>query len=257
MPKLEIKISLRAIEDTTKRSVGLEFAQSLYRDARLAPDLVSWSERGGETKVSSAPDFASGWWAEPAELRADGVPISARYRGPFWKHRSNPTSRGYVDHGVTNLRGETTPSTIWFEGQWDESINFYDLFRDWVQLFQPEIGMLHLFTPPEQRHVSREGDRFRRGSFGGPLNPGVPNVGWAMAYGEACAAEVDVGRLVANGYRIERCGHVVIVRVTDRLADVSENFPLFSRRRATLKTMFPPDFFWVKEEPAPASEKSS
>ncbi len=97
---------------------------------------------------------------------------------------------------------------------------------------------------------SEEGSWFETGSFGGPAKPGLPNMGWAMAYGESYAAEVDVARIKSAGFPVDEVDGVTIVRVTDKLSDVVDDFDYFSRRRAELKAMFRPDLFWIKEEPS-------
>ncbi len=72
-----------------------------------------------------------------------------------------------------------------------------------------------------------------------------------MAYGEGYAQEVDSERIRAHGFPVEVRNGVIIVRVTERLSDVIEDFPLFSRRRAELKSLFRPELFWIENEPRP------
>jgi hypothetical protein len=111
--------------------------------------------------------------------------------------------------------------------------------------------MLHVFAGPDLAAGDR-GDSgwFQTGSFGGPMKPGLPNIGWAMAFGEGYADEVDAEAIRDAGFAVEWLDGAWLVRVTDRLADVAEDFGHFSGRRATLKGLFRPDLFWVTDEPA-------
>jgi len=91
---------------------------------------------------------------------------------------------------------------------------------------------------------------FEVGSFGGRFNPGIPNIGWAMAYGKEYTADVDFARIRAAGFAVDDRGENSIVRVTENLSDVVDDFADFSRRRAELKTMFRPEFFRIHDEPS-------
>lgn len=73
-------------------------------------------------------------------------------------------------------------------------------------------------------------------------------MGWAMAYGPGYAAEVDTARIRARGFPVDEIDGVSIIRVTDKLSDVVEDFEYFSRRRVELKSLFRPSLFWITEE---------
>lgn len=81
------------------------------------------------------------------------------------------------------------------------------------------------------------------------MKPGLPNIGWAMAYGKAYESEIDATRIRAAGFSVEQQDGVSVVRVTENLSDVADDFEKFSRRRAELKSLFRPDLFWITEEP--------
>ena len=73
-----------------------------------------------------------------------------------------------------------------------------------------------------------------------------------MAYGPGYMnyrQDVDVARIRAAGFSVEEKGAVAIIRVTDKLSDVVDDFAHFSRRRAELKSLFRPDLFAIKHEP--------
>jgi hypothetical protein len=108
--------------------------------------------------------------------------------------------------------------------------------------------MLHLFNSPELAAL-KPNDSFLYGGFNASLEPDVPNAAWAMAYGDEFAEKVDAERIAAAGFPIEKIGNAWLVRITENIQDVLDDFPRFSKRRAELKTLFPENFFLIKEEP--------
>jgi hypothetical protein len=249
--KPSILISIRATAETEAETFGRTFIQSLCdEDKRLVPEFVSTSERYKDPFLG-IDDFLANWWAIPVKTTVDGQARPDSFDGPFWKRKSTLTSRGMVNHGLTDLWNHKHPGKIWYECRWVKDVNFNHLFESWVQLLRADIGMLHVFTDVEKAMLqSEEGSWFETGSFGGPAKPGLPNIGWAMAYGESYAAEVDAARISAAGFLVDEVDGVTIVRVTDKLSNVVDDFDYFSRRRAELKALFRPDLFWIKEEPS-------
>lgn len=250
MGKPSVLISLETVCETESKDFARRFMQGLIDTSpRLTPELVSTDEQFKDS-FNSLDDFVDEWWAIPTTSHTDGRLIGDSFWGPHWKRKSALASRGMVTHGLINLKGERTPSSLWFEARWQPQVGFDDLFEDWVELSKPSVGSLHLFTDSErQQSQGGAAASFAAGSFGGPAKPGIPNIGWAMAYGSDYAAEVDVTRIKAAGFPVDDREGIVIVRVTENLSDVVDNFAHFSRRRAELKAMFRPDLFWIKDEP--------
>jgi len=178
------------------------------------------------------------------------VSVTIYFRGPFWRRKSKLPSRGYVNHGLIDIENKKSSSRIWYECKWSKDVNFDHLFHQWATHLQADVAMLHLFTDPELRKPQTEDERdFELGVFGGAFQPGLPNIGWAMAYGKSYAKDVDVSRIRAAGFDVEEGDGVSIVRVTEKLSDVIDNFAHFSQRRAELKALFRSSLFWIKEEP--------
>lgn len=71
----------------------------------------------------------------------------------------------------------------------------------------------------------------------------MPNIGWATFYGDEFAEEVNVERIAASGFPIEKLNTGYLVRVTENIQDVASDFSLFSTRRAELKSLFRENFF--------------
>jgi hypothetical protein len=250
MQKPTTLISIETNVDTTNSGFGLSFIQSLCEeDKRLIPEKLSDTE-SFKSPFRGVDEFLKNWWAVPQKLRVDGHLEAEFFSGPMWLRKSALASRGMVSHGRVNRKNQRIPSQLWFEARWANDVDFSHLFESWAGLSDADIGMLHLFTEAEKElYQGPEGRSFHVGSFGGPAKPGLPNIGWAMAYGESYAAQVDVAQIKARGFSVEDRNGIVIVRVTDKLSDVIDNFRYFSQRRAELKALFPPDLFWIKEEP--------
>jgi hypothetical protein len=250
--KPTILISMDTNADTSAATYGRSFIEALCNeDQRLVPEKLAAGEERYKDPFLGIEDFLANWWAVEEEMRLDGQWVSDAVQGPMWKRQSVLASRGMVEHGSLGRRSDKFPSMHWFECRWAKDVDFNHLFEAWVQLSHPEIGMLHVFTEPELHWQDYEADScFKTGSFGGPAKPGIPNMGWAMAYGAGYAAEVDAARIKAAGFAVDEHDGVTIVRVTDKLSDVVDDFERFSRRRAELKALFRPDLFWIKQEPS-------
>lgn len=251
MSKPAVLITIDTSAETETESFGRAFIQSLCdEDKRLVPEWLSTSESYKDPFLG-IDDFLANWWAIPVKTMVDGQSRPDSFDGPFWKRKSSLAGRGMVNHGLTDIGYHKYPSTIWFECRWAREVDFNHLFEVWVALSHPDIGMLHLFTDIERRKdQSEEESWFETGSFGGPAKPGLPNMGWAMAYGAGYASEVDATRIRAAGFLVDERDGVTMVRVTEKLNDVVDDFEHFSRRRAELKALFRPDLFWIKEEPS-------
>lgn len=247
MSKPTVLISIETWVHTEARDFGREFMQCLLdTDARLVPELVSTSETFKEPFVC-VDDFLANWWAMPVQTHIGGRLTGESLWGPMWKRKSALASRGMVNHGLINLKGQRIPSTLWFESRWHPAVDFERLFDRWVTLSRPSVAMLHLFTDAEPQQGGAASS-FAAGSFGGPAKPGLPNIGWAMAYGEEYSSEVDPARLKACGYAVRVSDQITTVQVTEALSDVSDDFLRFSQRRSALKGLFRPELFWITEE---------
>lgn len=253
MAKPSVLISIDTMIETEDRTFGRDFMQCLLReDARLTPELVSETERFTEPFVD-LDHFMDKWWAMPVKSYVDGRLQGERFGGPLWKRKSSLASRGVIDHGLLNIRNQRTPSGLWFECRWANDVSFDHLFEAWVRLSHPDMGMLHVFTDIERASLhTSAGTSFSVGSFGGPAKPGLPNIGWAMAYGKERAAEVDIERIAAAGFPVREVDGTIIVQVTEKLSDVIDDFPTFSKRRAELKRLFRLGLFWIEDEPVAA-----
>lgn len=251
MPKPTIVISIDTYALTEAEEFGRSFIQSLCdEDPRLVPEKLSTTENCKDPFLG-IDDFLANWWAIPVKTTVDGQSRPDSFDGPFWKRKSSLVSCGMVNHGITDLWNHRHASGLWFESRWAKDVNFNHLFEAWVHLAHPDIAMLHVFTKPELQWEDQKSDRsFKLGVLSGGPHQGIPNMGWAMAYGKDYEGEVDPTRIRAAGFLVDERDGGTVVRVTEKLNDVVDDFERFSRRRAELKALFRPDLFWIKEEPS-------
>lgn len=255
MSKPRVLTTFEFYEDIASDAKGRDFLRALEADGRLTPELLSLSERFRHPFIN-ADDFIAKWWAQSTVNHVDGAWDGESCWGPHWKRRSKLASRGYVNHSSMNKFGQRTPGTIWLEARWDKTFDFSWFFNRWVDFSRPSLAMLHLFDGLENDPgaTGPEFD-FHLGVLFDQRGREIVNIGWAMAYGEGYAHEVDVERVRAQGFPVDIRNGIVVVRVTEQLSDVIDDFPMFSRRRAELKALFRPELFWIKEEPTPVLNK--
>ena len=244
MPTPTVLISIEALTDVSSVEVGRKFMKTLCEvDPRLQPEQVAFSEEYKDPFIS-IDDFAENWWRSGGAMTLGDRYVGEAVFGPFWRRKSGLTNRGFVKHADLRDPRYLIPSTVWFQSRWNKIVDFERLFEGWVKLTSPDIGMLHLFTEPEQGRRDSNYKDFQLGYFGRP-EEGVPNLGWAMVFGERYDGMYDKSGIVSAGYSVSELGNATIIRVTDKLGDVFENFDNFSLRRANLRSYFRPDFCWI------------
>ncbi|PIF91057.1 hypothetical protein CLU86_1956 [Acidovorax sp. 62] len=188
------------------------------------------------------------YWASRASVKYNGVSTDF-YLDFAWKRSRSLKSMGSVVHTTRNMRGQIVPGSISLSSVYSEKVDWLSLFREWCDIFPPQIGMLHIFTPPELG-VHEMNNSFQIGSFNSALKPDVPNIGWGMFYGNEFSDEVHADAISASGFSIEKMGDGYLVRVTSSIQDVVDNFPFFSQRRAELRRVFRDGFFLTNDEPS-------
>jgi hypothetical protein len=243
-----VQIAIRTKSETSGWSVGEALLATLSQDGGLlVPEQVSHNaDKFVESFMGVAASEA--WWASKAILRVDGV--SSDFHQDFaWRRKTTIKSTGSVVHTMRNARGRLVPGSVHFRSAISERVDWYSLFKAWSEVFPPQLGMLHLFSKPELGPDTKN-KSFQIGSFRAALNPVVPDMGWAMVYGDEFAEEVDVERIAASGFPIEKLNNGYLVRVTENIQDVASDFLLFSQRRAMLKSLFRKDFFLANSNPS-------
>lgn len=256
--KPEVEISLLSFAETHRWSFGERFMTTLIEtDPRLTPDRVGYTETSLEPFMT-LDDFKHWWVPDGLPDEYNDVPNSSY--SFEWKRRTKLRQSCRLWHGSRNIKGNILPGSVSYSAEWQPEIDFTSLFRKWIDMSEPVLGMLHLFTAPEQifdpESVLGEWDDFRRNwvqfqhaSFGYLLEPEIPNIGWAMVYGGKYAKEVDVDRIRAAGFPVDPIGDGWLVRVTENLSDIADDYNRFSERRAELRNLFRDDLFLIRSEP--------
>ncbi|WP_460745153.1 hypothetical protein [Microvirgula curvata] len=244
-PYVRFTINTRA--ETIGWSVGERLIDSLaINDGALMPEYVSHNaDKVTDPFVNKSK--AENLWAEKATIRFNGA-LSEFYQDFAWRRRKNTKYTGRVCHTFRDFYGKTVPGSICLTSACNENIDWYLLFKTWCEIFPPQLGMLHLFSKPELGS-DKKYDSFQLGIFNEALNPDVPNIGWAMFYGDEFAEAVDSERISAAGFPVEKMGNGYLVRVTENIQDIVSDFSVFSKRRAELKSLFPAGFFLIEDEP--------
>jgi hypothetical protein len=258
----QVEITLLTFAHTHRWSFGAQLVNALREvDPKLAPQRAGWVEK--QLKDVESDEDLRRWWVDP-RLAEDheGLPTSSH--DLLWRTGGSLRSLAMVKHGLRNQRGQVSPSKIRFSAVWKRPVDFEALFENWLDLSTPFLAMLHLFTPPEQIFLPtstvgewddfrREWVNFQHASYGYLLEPSIPNLTWAMAFGGEYAREVDVEGLRGAGISVEAMGDGWLVRLTPGLADVADNFEGFVARRQLARRFFRDDLFLVRDEPGDRS----
>ncbi|MCC7633268.1 hypothetical protein [Stenotrophomonas rhizophila] len=241
-----MKIAIRTSTDSTELTRGQAMIAILSRHG-LAPEQVSFNpdrfkeEYDGEAALEK-------WWAAMATVRSRG----RTYESPMsfaWRRKKVVKSSGYVTHRVLNDAGELVPADVGVTAQWDSRVDWRSVFRELINIFPPQIAMLHLFTSSE---LGRRGpwSSFEIGSFGAALDPQPPNLAWSMFFGEKFSKEGNRDQIRDAGFKVDELLDGYLIELTGELGDVGKDFENFSTRRAMLKSLYRPGMFRIDEEPS-------
>jgi hypothetical protein len=231
-----IQISIRTRAETIDWKIGEKLIDSLCASGDLLlPEKISHNA----DKISE--DFlgkveSERYWAEKASISFNGT-LSDFYQDFAWRRRKAIKSAGRIVHTKRNLRAQIVPGSINFRSEYSDRADWYEIFSLWCRIFPPQLGMLHVFTKPELGANLRN-NSFQIGSFNAALRPEVPDIGWAMFYGDEFSSEVNAALVEDSGFAIERFDGGYLVRVTNNIQDVVDDFPLFESRRLELKNLF-------------------
>lgn len=240
-----IQLTIRTEAATESWAVGEQFIGTLEEHAGLLlPEQISHNP-DKFTESYAGKMAMEERWAAPCTLRYDGGMFEVA-EDFAWRRKTGIKSTGYVNHTKRNIRGQIVPGGVSFTSAYSQNVDFQRLFKQWCHIFPPQIAMLHPFLPVELASLERY-DSFRLGSFNASLRPDIPEAAWAMFYGPDFCSRIDVERLLAAGFLVEQMGEGILVRTTEHIDDVENDFPLFLRRRAELKDLFPAGFFLDRE----------
>lgn len=190
----------------------------------------------------------------------------------FWKRTKKIKSSGMVNFPFVNLKGKKVPGQIFFEADALPDNEWLSLFKVWCETTQAYAGLMHPLVSKdgpekssrdardyslEESVQSQAWSRFLGGELrcefrAGDLNSlvsGFTNLGWATYFGDEYAHEVDADAISAAGFPVQEIGGGYLVQVTEDINDTINDFAMFSKRRAELKSQFRDDLFLIKDEP--------
>ena len=265
--KQNLHITIRTCEETVSWDFGRRFLNVLMNAGdRLRPQwITTFAETNFRNRKTGFIDVdgCERFWARTGSYRMNDAP--REFSQDFlWRRRKAVKSDGMFTHTTRSFRNKVIPGRIYMYGNWHRAVDWQRLFRDWCGVMNPQIGMLHVVTAPELFDIeaknvmeqTEEEERFfggwnsfRIGSFRAWDEPEIANIGWAMFYGGEFAGEVDEEAIAGAGFPVEKIGGGYLVRVTGNFQDVVDDFPLFSERRAALKSLFRDGLFTIAEEP--------
>ena len=264
--KPKTQITVRTKCETTAWDFGRRLLEILLeQDDKLCPELIAtYSEDGFRDKIKFEDVKAcEPYWAQILPHRAEG----SYFESPsdfLWRRRKVAKTDGIFNHTIKNMRNQIVPGQVFMTSTWHKGIDLGILCRDWCEHMKPQLGMTHVLTESERFELpdvnllecTDEEARFvggwigfRLGSFGAAFKPEIPNIGWAMFYGDEFANDVDYEAISVAGFPIEKIGDGYLVQVTESIHDVVNDFAHFSKKRAELKALFRDDMFLIKDEP--------
>lgn len=241
-----LRISVKTNFDTANWIVGSQVLSVFSeRGSKLIPEsLFQW-----ESKISNFESVPAceKYWAQMATMQVQGskmeFPIGLR-----WKRKKVAKYDAEISHTHKNMKGEQIDGSLIVQAEFNSKVDWLSVFREACLAMRANYALLHVFHESETVNV-RSGTS-ESYFLSGVLHRGmIPNIGWSVFYGEEFAGSVDVDRIASAGFPIEKIGSGYLVRVTENIQDVVNDFPLFSRRRAELKALFREGFFLIQDEP--------
>lgn len=271
--KYDLLINIQTYADLTSWTVGEKLLSPLFEDGRLIPERAATF---GEVSASHGFDVEDIkecrlHWASQAVMRINGS-LEEFPEDFHWRRRKVAKSQGYVSFAEANKRGKISPACIFLQSQYRKDVDWARLFVNWCDITTPFAAILHPLSAQDGpkknnkdvRDFTYDEDvyqqawsRFLSGELycefrAGELNSlvsGLTNLGWASFFGGEFSTEVDEAVIAAAGFPVQKIGDGYLVQVTENISDVINDFALFSRRRAELKSLFRDGLFMIKDEP--------
>jgi hypothetical protein len=249
--KKNISFNILCSIDTKPWSVGYRVLSAFVQNGeRFVPEylLSLGSKQGDFVDVASCERL----WAYDARVTGLGDPYLMTI-GMDWKRMQSAQYAARFSHSDIHNPNKIRHGSLTLETRFNPKTDWLPLFRDCCNSMQATIGMVHAMVEGDNlvdTQIGTKASSFYAGSFGrrnGAI--AIPNIGWAMFYGKRFAADVDAERIAAAGFPIEAIGGGHLIRVTESMNDVVNDFASFSKRRAELKALFRPDMFEIPVEP--------
>lgn len=246
MAKDEIKFSAITSESTTGWSLGKQVLVAFEQGGpQLVPEvLYQWEDKIGpfESIEKTEP-----YWAQLAQMRVNGA-LSEFPVGLRWKRNRTVKYEAEISHTRKDARGNVVDGRLNVYAAVHKKTDWRLLGARLSELIGAKMAMLHCFASFDSQPVKSNTPESYFRSFT-IQNGKIPNIGWAMFYGAKFAHEVDAAAISAAGFPVQKIGDGYLVQVTEDINDVVNDFAMFSKRRAELKSLFRDDLFLIKDEP--------
>lgn len=231
-----IIISLRTREETTAWSFGQRMFHILWgQNKSIEPQRVAhWDD---ESWAFESCEALKDKWYVPQLVEVNGSMFKHQEQ-LIWTKKRNIQQKCRFAHTFQNQKGSISSGLLQAEFAYHEDVDWHLMFTELCHLFQPQLGMLHLFTeddcPPERRHRY-----FQNGQFGAVYRPHVPGFGWMFAAGHEFydrsmkpeVSDIDIERIDHGSYCTLQIAKGVEELVTD--------FDGFAHRRKLLMERLP------------------
>lgn len=237
-----VDIAIRGLAETTGWGFGERFLDSMRFGDGIRPDQVS-NNPDKFKKDSPGFDEAESFWACKGMLHVSGG--IDFYQDFAWRRRAKPRFSGWITHKSRNLRGATLPSSIRMTFAMDCAFEWFEAFKHWCCLAEAQIAMLHAFTGFER--CAHPESTFRSCGLNALIKPTLSGIPWAVFFGNEMLVDIDVEKISMAGFFVDKLDDGAMVRVTEFIADVSQDFPAFDAARNRLRLLLPNRLFPVVE----------
>ncbi len=79
------------------------------------------------------------------------------------------------------------------------------------------------------------------------MDPGIPNMGWAMAFSQSKFESIKWDTIQEAGFAVSANENLSTVRISDKITDVADDFGRFAKRRTQLKRLIGSQMFVVQD----------
>lgn len=220
-----IEISIRTFEDTRSESFGQKMSQILWEDDDLLVPQKFGPNTRGKRSFSNTDNFMSHW---PHDVGT-------------WKRNKKLKNFGFVTH-TEQTQGGINPGAFSLHSQYSNVIDWKMKFEKLCSLFNPQLGMMHLYTEFECLPENSTYD-FREANLGALWKPSVPGLGWMFAAGERFykpTIAIDLGN--ADVQRND-LGNYLTIQIAKSADEIIEDFHTYQNRRDNLISRFPQKYY--------------
>lgn len=164
------------------------------------------------------------------------------FRNLIWRHKVKGRSEGFLNHTSITDKMETVPGSLSIRLEWDDNVDFENLYRLMLEFTKPEFAYLHFFTVDElaDHNVNTF---FKRGILGtyfeeGYNYPYFGDVAHMMSFKVEYLGDRHDLDLKSFGFEVnDDIGELVSIRYLDAPSKETLCYENFSKNRKVLKEL--------------------